>query len=60
VIRAYMAHHQGMTVVALAQRAARRRMRERFHSEPMIQATELLLPERAPARRAVMRPARRR
>ena len=32
VIRAYMAHHQGMTVVALANVLLDGRMRERFHA----------------------------
>src|SRR6185295_13952040 len=56
VIRAYMAHHQGMTVVALANVLLDGRMRERFHSEPMVQATELLLQERPPRDAVVMRP----
>jgi len=56
VIRAYMAHHQGMTVVALANVLLDGRMRERFHAEPMVQATELLLQERPPHDMPVMRP----
>jgi cyclic beta-1,2-glucan synthetase len=48
VVHAYMAHHQGMTIVAIANAVLRGRMRERFHAEPMIQATELLLQERVP------------
>ena len=48
IVRAFMAHHQGMTVVAIANVLFEGRMRERFHSEPGIQATELLLQERAP------------
>ncbi len=51
VIRAYMAHHQGMTIVALANVLLDDRMRERFHAQPMVQATELILQERAPTRR---------
>jgi len=43
-----MAHHQGMTIVAIANVLLDGRMRRRFHSEPIIQATELLLQERAP------------
>jgi cyclic beta-1,2-glucan synthetase len=45
----YMAHHQGMTVVAIANVLLDASMRRRFHREPMIQACELLLQERMPA-----------
>ena len=47
VIRAFMAHHQGMTLVALDNVLNRRIMQNRFHGEPMIQAAELLLQERS-------------
>ena len=43
-----MAHHQGMTIVALANTLLNGLMRRRFHSEPRVQATELLLQERTP------------
>ncbi|RIL05060.1 MAG: glycosyl transferase [Proteobacteria bacterium] len=56
VVRAYMAHHQGMTIVALANALDGGAMRARFHAEPMIQATELLLQERTPRGVAVARP----
>jgi cyclic beta-1,2-glucan synthetase len=48
IVRAYMAHHQGMTIVALANTLLNGVMRARFHSEPRVQATELLLQERTP------------
>ena len=48
VVRAYMAHHQGMSLVALANTVYHGIMRHRFHREPMIKAIELLLQERAP------------
>ncbi len=48
IVRAYMAHHQGMSIVAIANILLDSRMRARFHAEPGIQATELLLQERAP------------
>jgi cyclic beta-1,2-glucan synthetase len=48
IVRAYMAHHQGMTIVAIANVLFDGKMRARFHAEPSIQATELLLQERAP------------
>ena len=47
-VRAFMAHHQGMSVVALANVLFDGRMRARFHDEPAIRATELLLQERTP------------
>src|SRR6185437_1175036 len=48
IVRAYMAHHQGMSVIAIADALHDGAMRRRFHAEPMIQATELLLQERMP------------
>jgi cyclic beta-1,2-glucan synthetase len=56
VVRAYMAHHQGMTIVAIADALLDGIMRQRFHAEPIIQATELLLQERTPRDVAVARP----
>ncbi len=48
LVRTYMAHHQGMTVVAVANTLDDGRMRARFHREPIVQAAELLLQERVP------------
>ena len=48
VVRTYMAHHQGMTLVALANALLSDRMVARFHADPRVQATELLLQERQP------------
>jgi cyclic beta-1,2-glucan synthetase len=56
VVRAYMAHHQGMTLVALANVLHDGLMRARFHAEPIVRATELLLQERTPRDVAVARP----
>ncbi|HEY3067578.1 MAG TPA: glucoamylase family protein [Methylomirabilota bacterium] len=56
VVRAYMAHHQGMVIVAIANAVHDGRMRARFHAEPMVRATELLLQERTPRDVAVARP----
>jgi len=56
VVRAYMAHHQGMTIVALANTLLDEVMRTRFHAEPIVQATELLLQERTPRGVSVARP----
>jgi cyclic beta-1,2-glucan synthetase len=51
-----MAHHQGMTLAAIDNALHDGTMRTRFHAEPMIQATELLLQERTPRDVAVARP----
>ena len=56
VVRAYMAHHQGMSLVALANVLHDGVMRARFHAEPRMQATELLLQERTPRNVLVARP----
>jgi cyclic beta-1,2-glucan synthetase len=48
IVRSYMAHHQGMTIVAIANVVLDGLMRDRFHDEPLAKATELLLEERAP------------
>jgi len=48
IIRAYMAHHQGMILVALNNLVHANIMQKRFHAEPLVQATELLLQERIP------------
>ncbi len=56
VVRAYMAHHQGMVLVAIANAVHDGAMRTRFHAEPIVRATELLLQERTPRNVAVARP----
>ncbi|CAK7255795.1 MULTISPECIES: GH36-type glycosyl hydrolase domain-containing protein [unclassified Shinella] len=56
IVRSYMAHHQGMTIVAIAVLLQDGRMRARFHREPMIMASELLLSERMPRDVAIARP----
>jgi cyclic beta-1,2-glucan synthetase len=48
IVRAFMAHHQGMTLVAIANVLLDGLFRTRFAAEPMIQANELLLQERTP------------
>ena len=48
VVRCYMAHHHGMTLLAIHNAVHDGLMRERFHAEPMMAACELLLQERAP------------
>jgi len=48
VIRAYMAHHQGMTLVSVGNVVHDGLTRKRFHAHPFVQAAELLLQERTP------------
>ena len=48
IVRAFMAHHQGMTIVAIADALLEGALRTWFHSEPIVKATELLLQERMP------------
>lgn len=48
VVRNFMAHHHGMSIVAVANVVHEGRMRDRFHADPAIEAAELLLQEKAP------------
>ena len=48
VVRTYMAHHHGMTLVALDNCLNDNIMQTRFHDDPRVQAAELLLQERSP------------
>jgi len=43
-----MAHHEGMSLLSLAYLLLDRPMQKRFESDPMFQATTLLLQERVP------------
>ena len=54
IVGAFMAHHQGMTIVAIADALLDGAIRQRFHAEPMVQATELLLQERIPRDVAIL------
>ncbi|WP_455717361.1 glucoamylase family protein, partial [Anaerosporobacter sp.] len=46
IVKTYMAHHQGMNLVAINNFLNEGIMRKRFHSEPIIRATEVLLEEK--------------
>ncbi|HMC78477.1 MAG TPA: glucoamylase family protein, partial [Vicinamibacterales bacterium] len=48
VVPTFMAHHQAMTLIALTNALLGDRMVDRFHADPRVQATELLLQERVP------------
>src|SRR5205823_7476979 len=48
VVRSFMAHHQGMSLLSFAYVLLARPMQKRFESDPLLQATLLLLQERIP------------
>jgi cyclic beta-1,2-glucan synthetase len=56
VVRTYLAHHQGMTMTALANALEESIMVRRFHADPRIQATELLLQEKMTLAAPISRP----
>jgi len=56
VVRAFLAHHQGMTLVAIANALLSNVMVRRFHADPRVQATELLLQERVPRQAPITQP----
>ena len=56
VVKSYMAHHQGMALVALGNVLNDRVMVARFHADPIVEAAELLLQERVPRDVLVARP----
>jgi cyclic beta-1,2-glucan synthetase len=48
LVQSFMAHHQGMSLLALDYALQHRPMQRRFESDPQFQATSLLLQERIP------------
>ena len=48
VVRSFMAHHQGMGLLALAHLLHERPLQKHFEADPRLQATLLLLQERVP------------
>lgn len=50
IVKSYMVHHHGMSLLALNNVLNGGIMQERFHSDPSIKATELLLQEKVPGR----------
>ena len=48
VVRSYMAHHQGMGLLALANALVGGVVQERFHRDPLVRSVEILLQERVP------------
>jgi cyclic beta-1,2-glucan synthetase len=56
IVRTYMAHHQGMSLLAFAHVLLDQPMQRRFMSDPLARATELLLQERVPKQGATLHP----
>jgi len=56
IVKAYMAHHQGMSLVALGNMLTGGHMQDRFHADPVVHSTELLLQERVPRRIQLAQP----
>ena len=56
VIRAFMAHHQGMSFLALCNTLLGNTIQKLFHADPAVVATELLLQERMPVMADVTEP----
>ena len=56
IVRTFMAHHQGMSLLSFAHVLLNRPMQRRFMSDPLARATELLLQERVPKKGATLHP----
>ncbi|MDP1707947.1 MAG: glucoamylase family protein [Gammaproteobacteria bacterium] len=56
IVRTFMAHHQGMSLLAFAHVLLDQPMQRRFMSDPFARATELLLQERVPKKGATLHP----
>ncbi len=56
IVRSFMAHHQGMTLLAFEHVLLNRPMQRRFMSDPLARTTELLLQERVPKQGATLHP----
>jgi cyclic beta-1,2-glucan synthetase len=48
MVRTWMAHHQGMSLLSIADALGGNEMQRAFHAEPQVRATERLLEERVP------------
>jgi cellobiose phosphorylase len=57
VIKSLMAHHQGMSFLALNNVLSNNWLQQCFHANTMVQATELLLQERTPVLTSIVPPA---
>jgi len=48
IVKSYMMHHQGMSMVSINNAVNNKIMKERFHAEPIVKATEIILEEYSP------------
>jgi len=55
VVCTYMAHHIGMSFVALTNALLGQKWKRRFHADPLVRSVELLLHERIPRRLVLQR-----
>jgi cyclic beta-1,2-glucan synthetase len=55
-VRCYMAHHQAMSIVAIANVLLDRIVERRFNTHPIVRATELLLQEAVPTAAPLLQP----
>lgn len=53
IVCTYMAHHMGMSIVALDNALNRQTWQRRFHTDPLVRSAELVLQERIPRRLTV-------
>ncbi|HEY1172180.1 MAG TPA: glucoamylase family protein [Verrucomicrobiae bacterium] len=56
IIQSFMAHHHGMSLLALAYTLHDRPMQRRFNANPLFKSSELLLHERVPKESSVLYP----
>jgi len=56
IVRTFMAHHQGMSLLSYEHVLLERPMQRRFMSDPLARATQLLLQERVPKQGATLHP----
>lgn len=50
IVKSFMAHHHGMSILALDNFLNNNIIQERFHRDPRVKATELLLQEKVPGK----------
>ncbi len=54
ILKSFMVHHQGMIIIALNNVLHKNIMQDRFHADPIVKATELLLQEKIPEHSAIV------
>jgi cyclic beta-1,2-glucan glucanotransferase len=56
MVQTYMAHHVGMSLIALTNALTAQVWQRRFHADPMVRSAELLLHEQAPRKLELQQP----